>query len=323
MRRLDEHAFAATLLAFALAAGAVVGIALAYGFHEFVDAWTHTEPKWLILCAGAELLTIPAYVLAYRAVASVQDGPTLRFRLALRVVAAGFGPFAASGGFALDKRALSALSEDERFATVRVLGLAALEWAILAPAACVCAVILLVEGSHEVMRSLLWPWAIAVPAGFAVGLFLAVPSRRERIEAGRGWWRKPLGTALRGVGVLYALLRRPVAKAGAWVGAGLYWILDIAAFYGAVRFAGLQPGVAATILAYATGYALTRRSSPFGGAGVTEVLMTFALHWCGQPVIPALVAVVVYRVFNFVVPTLPALITHHRVKPLLEAAATG
>jgi uncharacterized membrane protein YbhN (UPF0104 family) len=90
-----------------------------------------------------------------------------------------------------------------------------------------------------------------------------------------------------------------------------------------VRFAGLQPGLAPTILAYATGYALTRRSSPFGGAGVTEALMTFALLWAGQPVIPALVAVVTYRVFNFVVPTLPAFITHHRVKPLLEAATTG
>jgi uncharacterized membrane protein YbhN (UPF0104 family) len=281
------------------------------------------HPEWLVVCGGTELLTIPAYVLAYRGVASVQDGPTLGFRLALRVVAAGFGPFAASGGFALDKRALSALCEDERFATVRVLGLGALEWAILAPAASLCAVVLLARDSHEVMGSVLWPWAIAVPIGFALGLFLATPSRRKRLGAGRGRWRKPLGTALSGVGVLHALARKPIDNADAWAGALLYWALDAAAFYAAVRFAGLRPGVPATILAYATGYALTRRSSPFGGAGVTEALMTFALHWAGQPVIPALVAVVTYRVFNFVVPTLPALVTHHRVKPLLEAAATG
>jgi uncharacterized membrane protein YbhN (UPF0104 family) len=320
---LDQHTFVATLLAFALAAGAVIGIAVAYGFETFLHAWSRVHPEWLVVCGGAELLTIPAYVLAYRGVAGVQEGPTLGFKLALQVVAAGFGPFAASGGFALDRRALSALCEDERFATVRVLGLGALEWAILAPAAWVCAVVLLARDSHEVMRSVLWPWAIAVPVGFTLGLFLAAPSRRKRLAAGHGRWRKPLGTALTGVGVLYELARRPITNGYAWAGALLYWALDAGSFYAAVRFAGLRPGVAATILAYATGYALTRRSSPFGGAGVTEVLMTFALHWAGQPVIPALVAVVAYRVFNFVVPTLPALVTHHRVKPLLEGAAAG
>jgi hypothetical protein len=35
---------------------------------------------------------------------------------------------------------------------------------------------------------------------------------------------------------------------------------------------------------------------------VIAALMTFALHWVGQPVGPALAAVVVYRVFNFLVP---------------------
>jgi hypothetical protein len=48
---------------------------------------------------------------------------------------AGFGPFAAGGGFALDKRALHAIEDDEHAATVRVLGLGALEWALLAPPA--------------------------------------------------------------------------------------------------------------------------------------------------------------------------------------------
>jgi hypothetical protein len=37
----------------------------------------------------------------------------------------------------------------------------------------------------------------------------------------------------------------------------------------------------------------------------------------------ALAAVVVYRVFNFVLPTIPALMVRDRVKPLLEAADEG
>jgi uncharacterized membrane protein YbhN (UPF0104 family) len=79
----------------------------------------------------------------------------------------------------------------------------------------------------------------------------------------------------------------------AWLAIALYWTFDIAAFYAAVRFVGLSLGVGEAIIAYATGYALTRRSTPLGGAGVTEVLMTFALHWMGQPVLGALAGVVV------------------------------
>ncbi len=37
---------------------------------------------------------------------------------------------------------------------------------------------------------------------------------------------------------------------------------------------------------------------PLGRAGVTEAPMTYSLHWLGQPVVPALAAVVVYRVVN-------------------------
>ena len=74
------------------------------------------------------------------------------------------------------------------------------------------------------------------------------------------------------------------------------------------------------ILAYATGYAATRRSLPLGGAGVVEVLMTYSLYWMRQPLAPALAAVVAYRAFNFVLAATPALIARRHVEPLLDAA---
>jgi uncharacterized membrane protein YbhN (UPF0104 family) len=77
------------------------------------------------------------------------------------------------------------------------------------------------------------------------------------------------------------------------------------------------------VVAYATGYAVTRRSLPLGGAGVTEALMTFALHWVGQPVLPALAAVVVYRALNFVIPAAPALFVRRHVYPLVRAVTEG
>jgi uncharacterized membrane protein YbhN (UPF0104 family) len=238
----------------------------------------------------------------------------------VRLVIAGFGPFAPDGGFALDKRALQALEEEsEEFAVIRVLGIGALEWALLAPAAWISALVLLASGDRRAMPSLLWPWVIAVPIGFAIGLWLAVPERVERISAGEGWWREHAGKLLGGVGILHRLVRDLARSWFAWLGTALYWALDIAAFYGAVRFIGLRPDLGETVLAYATGYALTRRSMPLGGAGVTELLMTVALHWVGKPIAPALAAVVAYRVFNFVLPAVPALLVRRRLRPLLQA----
>lgn len=319
MRKLRDHPIAVSAAAFALSAVAVVAIAGAWGFTAFADAWADLHPGWLALAVCAGVLAFAVYAIAYRAVARIHGGPLLGLPLTARVVAAGFGAFAVGGGFSLDKRALYAIESDRRAATVRVLGLGALEWALLAPAAWVSAVVLLVRGNSSVMPSLLWPWALAVPAGFAIGLWLGAPDRRERV-AGDGGVRAALGRALEGVGVLRSLARKFSSYWAAWLGIALYWALDIASFYGAVRFIGLHLGLGETVLAYATGYALTRRSTPLGGAGSTETLMTFALHWVGQPVAPALAAVVVYRVFNFALPTIPAILARRRVKPLLDAA---
>jgi uncharacterized membrane protein YbhN (UPF0104 family) len=103
-----------------------------------------------------------------------------------------------------------------------------------------------------------------------------------------------------------------------------YWGGDIFCLWATLHaFSAHTPPVAQLVVGYATGYAATRRSLPLGGAGATETLMTVALHWVGWPVPDALAAVVVYRFFNFVVPTVPALIVRPRVKPLLDAADEG
>jgi uncharacterized membrane protein YbhN (UPF0104 family) len=60
------------------------------------------------------------------------------------------------------------------------------------------------------------------------------------------------------------------------------------------------------ILGYATGYALSRRTLPFAGAGAVEALLPFALTWVGVPLAPALLAVFAYRLFNLWLPVIPA-----------------
>ena len=319
VRRLGKRPILASALATAIAAIAVLAIAWVTGADAVGRAFNDIHPEWIALIAGAEALTYPAYTLAYRSLACVHGHTRIPIPVVARVVLAGFGPFAVAGGFGIDKRALHAIHQDERTARVQVLGLGMLEWALLAPTTCIISIVFLITG-EDVLPSLLWPWAIAVPVGFGLGLWASAPSRRERMSRIRGKRREVLAHLLDGMGVLHTLIRSPRKYAGAWIGTALYWAADIGAFYAALRTFGLDPAAGKVILAYATGYAATRRSLPLGGAGAVEVLMTYALYWVREPLAPALAAVVAYRAFNFVLAAMPALAVHRHVEPLLDAA---
>ena len=319
MRQLRRYPLALSAFATVIAGIAVVAIARATSVDEVGRAFDDLHPAWLGLIAGAEVLAYVGYIVAYRSIAMIHGHAPLALPLVARVVAAGFGPFAIGGGFGIDRRVLYALHEDEHSARVRVLALGVLEWAVLAPLACVVSIVLLVQGA-DVMASLLWPWAIAVPVGFAFGLWASTPAHIERLAQIPLLRREWLTHMLEGVGVLHTLIREHRTHVGAWLGTALYWAADIAAFYAGVRTFGMHPGVGKVIIAYATGYAATRRSLPFGGAGVTEVLMTYALYWVRQPLAPALAAVVAYRAFNLVLAAMPALIAHRQLQPMLDPA---
>jgi uncharacterized membrane protein YbhN (UPF0104 family) len=191
---------------------------------------------------------------------------------------------------------------------------------VLAPTTAVVAIVFLAQGAN-ILPSLLWPWAIAVPLGFGLGMWASSPRRIERLSRIGGVRREWLARLLDGLGILHVLIRNPREYAGAWFGTALYWAADIAAFYGGLRAFGLEPGVGKTIVAYATGYAATRRSLPLGGAGVTEFMMTYSLYWLRFPLAQALGAVVAYRAFNFLLAATPGLIAHRQLEPVLGDAS--
>jgi uncharacterized membrane protein YbhN (UPF0104 family) len=311
------HPVVGSAVATGIAAIAVLVIARVTGADAVGRAFDNIEPVWIALIAGAELITYPAYVIAYRSIAGLHGHAPLALPMVARVVVAGFGPFSIWGGFGLDREALGALHEDERSARVRVVALGVLEWVVLAPIAWVTSVVFLAQGAN-IMPSLLWPWAIGVPVGLGFAFWASSPRRIERMKrlgGRRGEW---VGNVLEGVGIMRSLIARPLVWAPAWLGTALYWVADMAAFYGALRAFGLNPGVGKVIIAYATGYAATRRSLPLGGAGITEFLMTYALYWVRLPLAPALAAVVAYRAFNLLLAAAPALLAHHQLQPILE-----
>jgi uncharacterized membrane protein YbhN (UPF0104 family) len=308
---------ATSALAIAISAIAVLAIALATGPGEVERVSHHLHPGWIGLCVAASLLVYPAYTVAYLALVAATGVRAATMGPAWRTVLAGFGAFSIGGGFRVDLQALRMLDRDEHLARVQVLAMGALEWALLAPLACVASIVLLAQGAAG-LSALLWPWATAVPVGFAVALWVTVPDRAARLSRegrpGRHW----LLRISEGVGVLRTLARRPRQHARAWLGIGLYWAADITILYGALRACRVELGLGRLIVAYATGYVATRRSLPLGGAGVTEALMTYALYWVHVPLAPALAAVVIYRGFNFLVVAAPGVIFYRGLLKLLR-----
>ncbi len=302
---LERRNFLILVVAGSLALAAAMGLADIAGYERLVDAVQNVVPTWFAVCFGAQIVAYLGYVLAVRDVARVDGGPLLSFRLSMRTVVAGFGVFAAThaaGGFSVDYWTFRRSGLRRREAVARVLALGALEYAVLAPAALVCAIVVLFGTGGHIQHAMTYPWLAVVP-GFLAALWvdrLSDPDNGGRI---RQWFAHLVA----GIVKLRLLLTRPRLHGLGVVGVSLYWLGDIACLWAALKIYNTELSTPALILAYATGYVLTRRSLPAGGAGVVEVLMTFALVWVGVPLAPALLGVVTYRAFNFWLPVIPAL----------------
>ncbi len=309
---------ALSLVALVLASGAVLAIAYVTGADKVGRAFESFHPVWIIVAVAGQVLSIPAYMLAYRSVGRLGDAETPTWAAVARVVLAGFGPFMIGGGFDLDRRAVQAAGDPGDRNVHVVLALAFLEWVVLAPAAAAAAIVLLLEGA-PIEPSLLWPWAIAVPLGFALAAWVSTAGRQRlsKMRIAKARWMSSL---LDGLALLRVAISRPHRYAGAWIGTVGYWACDVAGFYGALRAFGLNPGAGSLLIAYATGYIGTRRSLPLGGAGVTEVLLVYALYWVNQPIAPALAAVVAYRGIDFALTLAPGLIAYRSLHRRVHSA---
>ena len=295
-----------------LALGAIAGLADLAGAERIDRAARHLHPVWLVLCFGGELVAYAGYVLAVRDTAKVDQGPKLSFGHSIQAVIGGFGVFAAtrtSGGFAVDYWALRTAGEDREGAVARVLALGALEYAVLAPAALCAAIAILVDG-EDISLGLTLPWLAVIP-GALVAIWLTSPKRARyaRHSPGAGRLREGFAHSVAGLSMLRRMLVAPPREHGlGLLGTAAYWAGDIACLWGALQlFGNPRLSIPALIIGYATGYVLTRRSLPAGGAGVVEIALTFALNWVGFPFVRALLGVVVYRLFNLWLPIVPAL----------------
>jgi uncharacterized membrane protein YbhN (UPF0104 family) len=325
-----RRAVIAIVLGVVLVVGTSTAIGAATNLHRFQRSLASARQNWFALCLLGEVAAYAGYIMAYRDVSRVQRGPCMRLWVVVRVVVLGFGAFAlasSAGGLAIDFWALQRATGKRRQAIVRTLGLNTLEWAVLAVAAFVSALLVLAGRGHRPPLSMTLSWLIVVPICFALALWLTRPSRaddliarllaprrrrRVRSRLGRAVQtlergaRIGLADSLSGIVVIRALIRHPLRHPAGVFGFVVYWAGDLLALYAALRAFQVALEPSSLIVAYTTAYVVTALPLPVGGAGATEATLAWMLHLVGTPWAPALLGAVAYRAFAFWLPIIPA-----------------
>lgn len=309
------------------AAGAAIGVVVALGASAGwprvgrIAAARHSW-TWLAVCLVGELAAYAGYVLTIRDMARVHDGPEMDLAVSAKTVVAGFGVFAAtrgSGGFAVDYWAFRKEGAGKRDAVGRVLALGFLEYATLSIVALVASAALYLRLDGHAGDAMTLPSLLVVPC-FVLALWATSPGRVGRLSKTKrssGWMRRTFADAVLGAKHVRRLALSPREHGLGVLGMTMYWAGDIVCLWAALQLVGgRQITVSALILAYSGGYVLSRRSLPAGGAGVVEIALTLALAGMGARFAPALIGVVVYRLFNFWLPIVPALILIPAIRDL-------
>jgi uncharacterized membrane protein YbhN (UPF0104 family) len=194
-----------------------------------------------------------------------------------------------------------------------------LEYTVLGTAALVASALMYLRLDGYASDAVTLPSLAIVPC-FVAALWVTSPKRRarlSRVKRSSGWLKRGFANAVAGAGNVRSLILNPREHGLGLVGSSLYWAGDILCLWAALQLVGGKHiTLAALVLAYSAGYVLTRRALPAGGAGVVEVALTFALVGMGVRFVPALIGVLVYRLFNFWLPIVPALILLPTIREL-------
>ncbi len=276
---------------------------------------------WLGVCLAGELLAYAGYIFTIRDMARVDESAEMSLAFCTQTVVAGFGVFTAtrsSGGFAVDNWAFRKAGASEREAAARAVGLGILEYLVLSIAALVASTALFFRLDGHASPSTTLP-SLSILPFLALGIYLTSPRRARRLSKKQGGYlRRWFATLVAGGTTVRKLLSSPREHGMGVAGNAAYWAGDILCLWAALQIVSARISVSALVLAYTGGYVLTRRALPAGGAGIVEVALTLALFWMGLPFARTLVAVVVYRLFNFWLPILPALALIPSIRRLRE-----
>ena len=310
--RLDWRRVAlGAALALLVGAGVVLLIGRIAGYSTLSSTLRDADPAWLVACGVGQLVVFTGAAGVFRAATAAEGGPRLGIGLSLRVVLTSFGlgQLVAAGGaagLAITYWALRRLRFGARDALVRLIGFQTYVYLVLGLFGFAAAAAALLTGGAPTPMAL--SWIVAVPLLLAAARWFTEPRRVA------GWTRDDGGWARRslavGISAAWWVRRVGVTREGRALGpwAVCYWIGDIVSLWGGLRAVGASIGLAALVIAYATGYVAGAVPVPFAATGGVDAATTFALTAVGVPLEQALLGVVAHRVFAFWLPLLPGLI---------------
>ncbi len=266
-----------------LVGASFVGMSYRAGFKSIASHIINADAVWLLLIIASQSVAYWAYVLPYKHVFKIS------YKRAANYSFSGFHPFLAGGGTRFDVATHISLGSKAR---VYYLGL--WEYAALAPAVMVASIYGYIHGG--IPSNLILPWIIGVPTGTV--LFTLAIIFRKNIS------KFPYAHKL--VNFMLDMLKQQSAKELTILMAGmlLYWTGELFALWGALQLFDIKLGWFALLVAYATGYVISRRSLPLGGAGLILVTLALSLHWVGATLSVALLAALTYQVSNLLMPVI-------------------
>jgi uncharacterized protein (TIRG00374 family) len=317
------------------------------------DRLDQGDPWWIALALVFQVLAMGSYVLLFQGV-HVPPGSPITYRESYLITMAGLAAtrlFAAggAGGVALTAWALRRSGMPRREVAERMIAFLVLLYGVYMLAMVVCGLGLyfgLFDGPDTFALTIL-PAALALVAILVMIAIGLVPGDLERRLDGFNPSNARVAKVVRRMatvpasmsgGVRFALnsTRRPDA---AMVGTFTWWLFNIAVLYAAFRAFGDAPPVAVLVMGYFVGLLGNLLPLP-GGIGGVDGGMIGAFAAFGVDPGLALVAVLVYRLFAFWLPTIPGGIAYFQLRgtvnrwtaqrrlenpaqPASEAPATG
>ena len=316
-----RHRRAVTVVVVVVSVLTCLALSAMAGWHATSARLAHLSWWFVPVILIAHVAAYASYVVAHHHVVNRSRSTPVGWRRGAYVVVLGFGAWLIGGGFAVDRYALQWHGSTSTDASISAIALGALELALLAPAAWLCALLLL--GAAGIPQSATVPWVIGVPLGLALAIALAVHGSHARALEDATGFARARGVLTVGLAAALALLRRPGRGPVAAAAIAAYWAADITALWAALQFVATSISLSRLILAYATGYLLTRRTLPFAGAVITEALMAVSLVWVGVPLATAALAVLVYRLSDFTLTLGAALLASSALERTLPFPPVG
>jgi uncharacterized protein (TIRG00374 family) len=312
-----------------LVAIAVVVLTLAPGLGELRSRFAHARPVWIVIGCAFEVLSVLAYVPAFRAVFCTRMSWATSYKIAVAEEGAGsLFPLGGAGSLALGVWALrrGGMPADEiaRKTVAFFLLTSAAPVAVLLLLGVGLAIGILPRGGGLLLTVL-----PAVVAAGAIAATLAMRRLARRAEArirrhgeGSRWVRIAPALSATSDGIDEALHQLRRANPLLLVGLVGFLAFDMLVFWASFRAVGASPEVAVIGMAYLIGQLGNWLPVP-GGIGGTELGLVGALVLYGFPALIATAAVLLYRVIELWIPAVLGIAAFLQLRRLLtrETAA--